>query len=180
MKTASVKQTNGAGRIERKAAKIIFKRRMDLHNAIVKRMRELKFCTAAQIVEDFKRWYLWDYHNVETSKALSLQGLNDAIDMLSSVVGKKAYEALMLKHTSYEKETMLVKATIPQSKKITAVAKHRLKLSIDSLTKYAAETLKRQVYVGRYHNPDCTIKEADYLIKRLEGWEARALKKSKK
>jgi len=67
-----IPELEGKGNSKDKAGGDVLKARNQLHLAIVSKMKSLGFCTAPTIVESFKRWYLWDYLDVETSRSLSL------------------------------------------------------------------------------------------------------------
>lgn len=171
---------HGAGTKEKKAAQKIFRLRVDLHNAIVKKMKWLGFCTAASVVEVFKRRYLWDYHNVETSRSLTASQLKDAIEMLKSVDRDAMTNSILMYYTKFKSSKELVKSTDKQRNKIKAICTKALKLKPEGLSKYASDTLGRAVYVNKYHWLDVSIAEAHELIQRLEKWEAKVLTNGRK
>ena len=69
---------------EVKAVGIMKKMRTDLHRAIVTHMNVIGLTESEEIIERFKRWYLFDYFNVETSRALSIEGLEAAKKQLKT------------------------------------------------------------------------------------------------
>lgn len=155
---------------KRVVSKEILFLRIELHKQIIKRMRQLGFCTSPNLIEIFKRWYLWDYHNVETSRTLSMNGLNSAITMLNRVDRQYAIKMLLTKYSKFNGERDLLKSTSGQEKKIQAIAFFSLKFTNKSLREYAKETLKRDVYLY-----DITMNEAHQLIVRLEKFEKKTV-----
>ncbi|MBU1096876.1 MAG: hypothetical protein KKB34_10380 [Bacteroidetes bacterium] len=166
-----------AGTKEKSIAKDIITKRLELHKAIVKKMRYLNICTSETIVEAFKRCYLWDYHNVETSKALSLAGLNNAITMINDIQLKPILGSMLIRYQSYENTGDLLRYSQGQKNKIIAIAKYQLKIKPEALKKYAEATLERNVYGNNYHALDVTVNEAHQVIMRLEKWEAKEILK---
>lgn len=152
----------------------ILKLRKTLHRKIVSRMRELDFCTSPKIIENFKRWYLWDFHNVETSRSLSEEQLKNAINNLQLIRKEAAVSSISVKFTGYNSDRDLLRCSDGQVKNIHAVGLYQLNMSKDSLKKYIEKTLKRDVYLW-----DLTTEEAHQCIKRLEEWEAKVLMEKK-
>ena len=81
---------------EVKAVGIMKKMRTDLHRAIVTHMNVIGLTESEEIIERFKRWYLFDYFNVETSRALSIEGLEAAKKQLKTVTLEEALKYLSL------------------------------------------------------------------------------------
>lgn len=161
------------GLVAEEISRKILSLRNKFHRSLVKRMRELDFCTNPEIVEAFKRWYLWDFHNVETSKALSEEGLNNAIENLKLIRKDYALRTLQIKY-KYNSERELRRCTKGQIAAIIAIGKHRLGLNDKGLKNYIESTLHKKVYLW-----DITIEEAHSVIKRLEEWEAKELTRRK-
>ena len=142
--------------------------RNELHLKVVEKMKELNFCASDQIVESFKRWYLWDYHNVETSRSLSEEQLHNAIKSLQTISKTNAISAIVNRYTAYESERDLLNCSDGQIRNITAIAKYKLKLSKDETKKYLEKTIHRKMFFWKL-----TIEEAHQCIKRLEEWEKK-------
>jgi hypothetical protein len=140
-------------------------------------MRYLNICTSESIVESFKRCYLWDYHNVETSKALSLSGLNNAIAMVNDIQLKPMIGSMQIRYQSFANTGDILRCSAGQKNKIIAIAKYQLKIKPEALKKYAEATLERNVYGNNYHALDVTVNEAHQVIMRLEKWEAKEILK---
>ncbi len=155
---------------DKKIGKAILDLRRTFHKKLVRKMRELEICTSEKITENFKRWYLWDFHNVETSRALNEKDLRNAIRNLDLIKKNIAVSSIITKFQGYESERDLVRATDKQVRNITAVGKYQLNLSPESLQKYIEKSLHRKVQLW-----EITIKEADTCIKRLEEWESKKI-----
>lgn len=149
--------------------------RIHLHQAIVQKMRSLGLCTSPEIVEKFKRWFLWDFCNVETSRALSLIQLKEAKKMLIDITITIATKNILGKYQTFQSKRDILKITNGQRKKITAIAKYSFKLSANDLKTYISKRIGREPYVSKYFFLDMTIQEADTIIKALEKWEAKVL-----
>lgn len=166
--------TNKLDRAERedrpKVASAVLEYRKKLHHALIRRMMELKFCTSPDIIECFKRRYLFDCHSVETSRALDLQGLKNAIELLETVDANYMLRSIKLHYKKFDGDRNLLRCTSGQVGKIQAVGIHFLGLKKEALCEYAKSTLKREVTLY-----DMTVEEAHQLIKRLEEWEAKVL-----
>ena len=158
-----------------KVGKVVLDERNKLHLAIIKRMMELGFCTSVEIVESFKRRYLFDCHNVETSRALDLAGLRNAKDMLSSLTKEYMLKSILMHYKKYTSDRDLLRCTSGQVGRIQACGLYSLKLKKEALGDYANTTLKRDVQLY-----DMTVEEAHQLIKRLDEWEAKVLLSKKK
>ena len=148
--------------------------RIKLHQAITGKMKSIGLCTSPKVVEIFKRWYLWDYWNVETSRSLSLLQLKDAMKMLEVITQASAVSMLMAKYNAFETQREILKLTSGQKNKIIAIAKYKFELSHKDLKDYAKKRLHRDPYINQYFTMDITIDEADQLIKALEKWEIKA------
>ena len=153
-----------------KVGAVVLDYRKKLHREIVKKMMELKFCTSPEIIECFKRRYLFDCHNVETSRALDLAGLKNAVKMLGTLDARFMLRSILLHYKKLEHERELLRCTSGQIGKMQAVGIYQLKLKREALEDYAKTTLKREVSLY-----DMSIEEAHQVIKRLEEWEAKVL-----
>lgn len=158
-----------------KVGKVVLDERNKLHLSIIKRMMELGFCTATEIVESFKRRYLFDCHNVETSRALDLAGLKNAKEMLGSLTKEFMLKSILMHYKKYSSDRDLLRCSSGQVGRIQACGLYSLKLQKSALEDYACTTLKRDVKLY-----DMTVEEAHQLIKRLDEWEAKVLLIKKK
>lgn len=170
-------EIEGKANSKNKVGSDILKARNQLHLAIVSKMKNLRICTAPTIVEIFKRWYLWDYWNVETSRSLSLLQLKDAIKMLSIVTQSSAVSMLMAKYNAFSSQREILNLSGGQMKKIIAIAKYGFDLKHSELKEYISKRIDREPYVNHYFAMDITVQEADTIIKALEKWEAKASRK---
>ena len=166
-----INKTEHAERDDRtKVASVVLDYRKRLHRAIVKRMMELNLCTSDDRIECFKRRYLFDCHSVETSRALDLVGLKNAIELLETVDASFMIKSILLHYKKYESIRDLERCSKGQVGKIQAVGLYQIKLSKEALADYSGTTLKRAVVMY-----DLSIEEAHQVIKRLEEWEAKVL-----
>ncbi len=149
----------------------IAEQRIKLHKRIITKMSRLGLCTSEYHIEAFKRWFLWNYFKVETSKSFDLKQIEGAIKTLRIVSKNKAVKGIKEKYSQFERDRDLVRCTNAQKKKIQAIAYYRIKLDSIQLAKYTYKTFGRRI-VGF----DMTIDEADQLIKRLEQWEVKLYK----
>ncbi len=154
-------------------SKEVIKKRKELHEAIQKKMRLLGLCTSEKSVEAFKRWYLWSCYNVETSRALSLEGLKNAFELLQGITYSGAMNGILKHSKVFSQQSELRKLTKGQRNKIKAIARYSLKITPVSLKKYSDKTLERDVHVTEAYNMDISMTEAHFLIQRLEKWEAK-------
>jgi hypothetical protein len=164
---------DGKANSENKVGGDVIAARIHLHQAISEKMKNLGLCTAPAIVEVFKRWYLWDFHNVETSRALSLMQLKDAMKMLITVTQTTAVNALLTKYNIFESKRDVLKLTQGQANKIIAIAKYGIKINAKELKTFATKRLDRDPYINQYFAMDITMEEANKLIQALEKWEVR-------
>jgi len=144
-----------------------------LHKRIVYRMfHDFHICTREDLIEDFKRAFLWDHCSVETSRSLDMKGLETALNRLNILTVEQAITMLQMKYTKYASTSDFLMATKNQTGKIVAINTNHLKLAYGDLIKYIEKTLERKVYPF-----NMTMAEAHHLIQRLEQWESNTLRK---
>lgn len=152
---------------------LIAEMRKGLHRRIVYRMfRDFHICTKDDLVEDFKRAFLWDHCSVETSRSLDQKGLESALNRLNILTVEQAVSMMQMKYTKYASTSDFLMATKNQIGKITAINTKHLKLTYADLLKYIEKTLERRVYPF-----NMTEAEAHHLIQRMEKWESNILRK---
>lgn len=145
--------------------------RIELHHKIIYHMREIGLCDSEQVVEHFKRWYLFDHHAVETSRALSVKGLETAKKDLKNVTAAEAVEGIMRKYRAYECANELYICTQRQINKIYAIAIGSVNMDKQKMYNYFNSTLHRKVFKF-----NMSVAEADLVIKRLEQFEAKQMR----
>ncbi|KKP28325.1 MAG: hypothetical protein UR18_C0006G0037 [Candidatus Nomurabacteria bacterium GW2011_GWE2_31_40] len=156
---------------EVKAVGIMKKMRTDLHRAIVTHMNVIGLTESEEIIERFKRWYLFDYFNVETSRALSIEGLEAAKKQLKTVTLEEALKGITRKYHFYTSDKQLVRCTQGQVNKIYAVALGSLKMGKEKMFEYINTSLHREVWKFKM-----SMTEADTVIKRLENFEVKKIR----
>ncbi|HBO60815.1 TPA: hypothetical protein DD449_03975 [Candidatus Berkelbacteria bacterium] len=152
---------------------LIANMRKGLHKRIVYRMfHDFHICTTDNLIEDFKRAFLWDHCSVETSRSLDMKGLETALSRLNILTLEQAVTMMQMKYTKYASTSDFLMATKNQTGKIIAINAKHLKLSYPDLLTYIEKTLERKVYPF-----NMTMAEAHHLIERLEKWESNILRK---
>jgi len=152
---------------------LIANMRKGLHKRIVYRMfHDFHICTTDNLVEDFKRAFLWDHCSVETSRSLDQKGLETSLQRLNILTLEQAVTMMQMKYTKYASTSDFLMATKNQTGKIIAINAKHLKLSYPDLLTYIEKTLDRKVYPF-----NMTMAEAHHLIERLEKWESNILRK---
>jgi len=152
---------------------LIANMRKGLHKRIVYRMfHDFHICTTDNLIEDFKRAFLWDHCSVETSRSLDMKGLETALSRLNILTLEQAVTMMQMKYTKYMSTSDFLMATKNQIGKITAINTKHLKLTYGALIEYIEKTLDRKVYPF-----NMTEAEAHHLIQRLEQWESNILRK---
>lgn len=147
------------------------KLRTELHHKIVFHLRSIGLTDSETVIEHFKRWYLFDHHGVETSRALSIDGLEKAKKELFSICTADAIKGIMRKYSSYSSEKELLICTPGQVHKIYAVALGGLKMSKPQMFNYVDTTLARKTF-----SFNISMIEADKVIKRLEQFEVKSIR----
>jgi hypothetical protein len=148
--------------------------RVRFHQAMVMHMKQIGFATTDQIIEQFKRWYLFTFWRVETSRAMSEKNLNEAIEHVHSVNIGEAVDGILHKYKNYASKKELIQCTQNQVNNIYAISLHSLKKSKKWMFNYIYSTLHR-----KGHKFNITFAEADTVIKRLEKYEAKILRDGK-
>jgi len=139
---------------------------------VYRMFHDFHICTREDIIEDFKRAFLWDHMSVETSRSLDQKGLETALNRLNILTLEQAVTMMQMKYTKFTSTSDFLMATKNQTGKIIAINAKRLRLSDDNLFAYFNKTLGRKVF--RFN---MTGGEAHHLIQRLEQWEANLLRK---
>lgn len=147
------------------------KLRIELHHRIIYHMRQIGLCDSEIVVEHFKRWYLFDYHAVETSRALSVEGLEKAKRELKNVTAAEAVEGIMRRYSTYESTKEMYACTQRQINKIYAIATGSIKMNRNKMFSYFNSSLHRKVWKFKM-----SIAEADLIIKRLEQFEEKVIR----
>lgn len=166
-----IKEINGREEIRINELK---KLRIRLHQTLVLHMKDIGLVTSANVIEDFKRWYLFTFWRVETSRALSELQLYEAIEHVKGVPLKEAVDGIMHKYKRYASEKELVKCTQNQINAIYAICIGSLKKTKEWMFNYIYSTLHRSG-----HKFNISFAEADTVIKRLEKFEAKVLRAAK-
>ena len=139
---------------------LIANMRKGLHKRIVYRMfHDFHICTTDNLVEDFKRAFLWDHCSVETSRSLDQKGLETSLQRLNILTLEQAVTMMQMKYTKYASTSDFLMATKNQTGKIIAINAKHLKLSYPDLLTYIEKTLDRKVYPF-----NMTMAEAHHLI----------------
>lgn len=122
-----------------------------------------------KIVREVKNIFLWHTYKVETSRALDLNTIREAIHKI-----KKISKAHVLEHLEArdlcDSENELLKLTSKQRNKLVRIMVYVLKLNTERQLNYIDECVNVRTPIGLL-----TMSEADVVIKRVEQWEAKVI-----
>ena len=122
-----------------------------------------------KVIRECKNIFLWHFYKVETSKALTLDQIREAVHKI-----KRLNKQSMLTHLEArdvcDTENDLKILTSPQRNKLVRVMVYVIKMNTEAQLTYIEETVGIRTPIGLL-----TITEADQLIKRVEKWEAKIL-----
>lgn len=122
-----------------------------------------------KVIRECKNIFLWHFYKVETSKALTLEQIREAIHKI-----KRLNKQSMLKYLEArdvcDTENDLAKLTSKQRNKLVRIMVYVIKMGTEAQLNYIEETVSVRTPIGLL-----TITEADQVIKRVEKWEAKIL-----
>lgn len=143
--------------------------RQKLHYSAIELVRSLGWVSRDKLVREVKNIFLWHWYKVETSRALDLNTLKDAVHKI-----KRMNKAHLLEHLiardMCDTESDLAILTSKQRNKLVRVMVYVIKMSTEAQLKYIQDTVGVSAPIGLL-----TITEADQVIKRVEKWEAKIL-----
>lgn len=143
--------------------------RKKLHKVIRDRLYKWNWVPSDENVEKVKRTFLWVEFMVETSRALNTEVLRSAIKLAKSY-NREVMIAHMEKRYKDFSPNQFRRATIKQQAKLKRIFFFVIRMKDDAVIKYIEESIGRKSDIN-----NLSIHEANYVIRRVEKWEARIL-----
>jgi hypothetical protein len=156
---------------------ILNKLRKKVHFEIRKRIGKIGWLDRADITEKVKQKAIWIFFNKESLRALDIIELKEALLKIEEL----DENFLLMCFQEYNSATALNeraarnyrRATEMQIKKIIKVGRYVIGMDNNGLNKYIKETTEeraKSIY-------QLTVNDADSVIKRLEQWETKSIRK---
>jgi hypothetical protein len=143
--------------------------RKNLHWAAQHLVTSFGWITKDKIVREVKSIFLWHTYKVETSRALDLDTIREAIHKIKKLNKDHILEHLQARNLCAT-ENDLLKLTSSQRNKLMRIMVYVLKMDKIRQLNYINESVGHVTPIGLL-----TKTEANILIERVEQWEAKVL-----
>lgn len=143
--------------------------RKQLHYGAQTLVRRYEWQERDALVREVKNIFLWHFYKVETSRALTLDQLKEAIGKIRRLKKESMLEHLEARQFC-NSESQLKKLTEKQKNRLVRIMVYVLKLSLEKQLSYIEETLNVKTTID-----GLTVSEANVLIQRVERWEAKII-----
>lgn len=156
---------------EDKSLKEMKRLRNRLHFAARNLCFSFGWVTRDELVKEVKNIFLWHSYKVETSRALSLEQLREAMHKIKKMSREHIFHHLEARRfCNYETE--IQQLTTKQKNRLIRIMVYVIKMSMDEQIAYIEKTLNKQMSIDQL-----TRSEANLLIQRVEQWEAKLILK---
>lgn len=152
---------------ERELQKTLIDFRKKLHRTLQHRILEWGWICTDKTLDEVKRIFLWLFYKKETSKALDLFALKEAIEEAKKLDENLVIEVLEKRNEEFQLNNYK-RNTHKQVCKLARIMRYVIGLKEDAIRDYIKETTGRRTYLS-----NLTVNEADAVIKRVEKWEAK-------